>query len=89
MRFYNAKLFLYAVSRMVKRLHLEPEQKQEIVEQVVTELLPQLSKYVLGMIECYAITDKDVASRMMETLNRIEPRWYTRIFFRVRHKNDV
>jgi len=69
---------------MVKRRHLEPEQKAEIVGEIMTDLLPQIGAAVEQQINDYAITDEDVALRVMATIENIEPRWFTKLFFKIR-----
>lgn len=68
---------------MVKRTHMVPRERQEMVDNLMEQLKPQLEQFVENKINSYAITDKDVAARVIETIERIEPRWFTRLFFKL------
>jgi catalase len=75
------------MSVMGSFLHLNPKERQEIVENIVKKLAPELEKFVKKTVGNFAITEKDVAQRAMECLEEqvkiyIRPRWYMRLFFK-------
>lgn len=66
---------------MSKKLHLTPRERQEVVDNIVNKLKPLLRQYVEEVVGEFAITEEDVAKRLVGMMSQIEPRWFFRFFF--------
>lgn len=73
---------------MAKRTHLLPRERQEIVDNIVKHLIPELRKNVEVLVGEYAITEVEIVKRVMETIDyqcaqRIpKPRWFAKFLFK-------
>lgn len=68
---------------MGKFVHLIPRERQEIVDNIVEKLKPELEKYVKEVVGTFAITETEVAETLdKEFKTKLKPRWLTRLFFR-------
>lgn len=72
-------------------IHLEPDERREIVENIVAKLEPQLELAVKRIMGKFAITEEEVLERVElaaeiateETLKKVLHRtWFHRLFFK-------
>lgn len=82
---------------MVKRTHLEPEQRKEIVEDIAKKLMPVLEKFVIEHLEKHKGQNYIPVERVEAEFNRyihkainaaynsLTPRWFAKLFFSRRY----
>lgn len=78
---------------MGKFIHLQPEERKELVNNIVRKLEPQLQHYIKLNIGGYAITEEEVVKRVKETIDQqisahvrllpkpIKPKWWAAFLF--------
>lgn len=85
---------------MTKRVHLTPEQRDEIVDHICDRLAPEMSKIVAGLMEANITKNFLFAEDVEVELNRyihraidsayhaLTPRWFAKLFFRNRYVDE-
>lgn len=70
-------------------IHLDPEERREIIENIVSKLEPRLEQAVKSIMGAFAITEEEVLRRVSERVaevvdeeieKRLRSSWFHRLF---------
>jgi hypothetical protein len=78
---------------MGKFIHLLPEERKELVNNIVRKLQPELAHYVKQEVGSFAITEEEVLKRVRQMIEseisarvatipkNLKPRWFAKFLF--------